>query len=104
MNKGKIAAIDSPENLKNTFKKSQSVEISFQGNEVPDLKKLPEVNSVEKRGDKYLLFTKNPGKVVEELAEAIKDKNINLNSIRTLGPQLEDVFVRLTGGELNDDS
>ncbi len=104
INKGEFAAIDSPENLKNTFKKFQSVEVSFQGDEVPDLKDLPGVNSVEKRGDKYLLFTENPTKVVEELGQEIKDKNIKLNNIRTLGPQLEDVFVKLTGGELNHDS
>lgn len=104
INKGEFAAIDSPENLKNTFKKFQSVEVSFQGDEVPDLKDLPGVNSVEKRGDKYILFTENPTKVVEELGQEIKDKNIKLNNIRTLGPQLEDVFVKLTGGELNHDS
>ncbi len=35
MNKGKIAAIDSPENLKNTFQKAQSVEVSFKGDNIP---------------------------------------------------------------------
>lgn len=102
MNKGEIAAIDTPENLKNTFRKSQSVEVSFQGNEMHDLKELNTVNSLEKRGDKYFLFTSNPCKVVEELIEEIKDKDINLKSVRTLGPELEEVFVKLTGGDLNN--
>ncbi len=99
MNKGKIAAIDSPENLKNEFKKSQSVEVSFKNKKIPDLKNLDSVNHVEKRGDKYKLYTSDPSLVVEEIIEIIKDKDIKINSIRTIGPELEEVFVSLTGGE-----
>ncbi len=104
MNKGKIAAIDSPENLKNTFQKLQSVEVSFIGEDIPTFENFSTVNFVEKRGDKYRLYTDKPGQVVREIVEAIKDKDITINSIKTLGPELEEVFVRLTGGELNSAS
>ncbi|MFW6410284.1 MAG: ABC transporter ATP-binding protein, partial [Halanaerobiales bacterium] len=102
MKEGKIAAIDSPENLKNTFQKSQSVEISFKENDKPPLENLSTVSDIEKRGDKFRIYTDEPNKTVTELVEMIKENHLTLNSINTLGPELEEVFVLLTGGELNN--
>ena len=103
MNEGEIAAIDSPENLKKTFQKSQSVEVSFKGGNIPLFQDLSTVNSVEKRGDKYRLYSDEPGETVEEVVKVIKENGFKINNIKTLGPELEDVFVRLTGGELNNE-
>ena len=39
--------------------------------------------------------------VIEELIALLKENGHKLNTVNTLGPELEDVFVRLTGGDLN---
>ncbi|MCF7886672.1 MAG: ATP-binding cassette domain-containing protein [Candidatus Marinimicrobia bacterium] len=96
MNKGEIAAIDSPENLKNTFVSSQSVEVSFKFGSPNFLDNLSYANSIEKRGDKYRLYSDEPGQLAMKLIEQVKSSNLGLNSIRTIGPELEEVFIKLT--------
>ena len=100
INKGKIAAIDTPENLKRTIKKLQAIEISFVNstkNLIPELKTLQGVTEVVKNGDKYHLSTENPPKTLSEIWKYASVNNLELNTVNTLGPSLEDVFVSLTG-------
>jgi ABC-2 type transport system ATP-binding protein len=100
INNGKIAAIDTPERLKRTIKKLQVIEISFAGstkNIIPALKTLKGVTEVVKKGDKYHLNTENPPKTLAEIWRYASDNNLELNTVNTLGPSLEDVFVNLTG-------
>jgi ABC-2 type transport system ATP-binding protein len=100
INKGKIAAIDTPERLKRTIKKLQVIEISFAGstkNIIPALKTLQGVTEVVKKGDKYHLNTENPPKTLSEIWRYASVNNLELNTVNTLGPSLEDVFVNLTG-------
>jgi ABC-2 type transport system ATP-binding protein len=100
INNGKIAAIDTPERLKRTIKKLQVIEISFAGstkNIIPALKTLQGVTEVVKKGDKYHLNTENPPKTLAEIWRYASVNNLELNTVNTLGPSLEDVFVNLTG-------
>jgi ABC-2 type transport system ATP-binding protein len=99
INKGKIAAIDPPERLKKTIQSVQSVEVAF--DETPlkimsELEKIPLVNEVRKEGDKFRLYTDDPTNVLSSLWEYAKAKNLKPTSLNTLGPSLEDVFVKLT--------
>ena len=100
INRGTIAAIDAPEKLKQTFESLQSVEVSFDAagpGLIEALGALPEVNEVRKEGDKFRLYTAEPPEVLDSLCTFIKEQNLRLISVTTLGPSLEDVFVRLTG-------
>ena len=99
INNGKIAAIETPENLKNTIKGTQSVQISFK-NDLPSkiFEEFEFVEKIEKRGDKYRIFTSDPIKIVEKLMNFSKKKNEQILTIKTKGPSLEDAFVRLTEG------
>ncbi len=99
--KGKIVAIDTPEKLKNTINSTQSVVVAFDKfskNIIEDLKKIPVVHSIRKEGDKIRLYTSNPPDILENLCEYAKMKKLRIISINTLGPSLEDVFLKLTGG------
>lgn len=103
INRGKIAAIDTPEKLKRAMKSSQSIEVSFLGDsseEMKTLARLPSINSVQKRGDKWHLMTENPSKTLRELGQYINEHNMEPITINTLGPSLEDAFLQLTGSEL----
>lgn len=99
INHGKIAAIDTPEKLKSTIQETQSVEVGFEKGPKPSvLENLDKAERVEKKGDKYRIYTWDPVWVVEQLLNLARNEDRKILSIRTLGPSLEDAFVDLTGG------
>jgi ABC-2 type transport system ATP-binding protein len=112
INKGRIAAIDSPERLKKTIQSVQSVEVAFENGSteaLADLERLPMVSEVKKEGDKVRLYTEDPGSLLKEIMAYAETHHNRVVSATTLGPTLEDVFIRLTGlerrmkgGELNE--
>jgi ABC-2 type transport system ATP-binding protein len=100
INHGKISAIDTPEKLKRTVESLQSVEVAFEATPPDALKKLgelPEVSEAVKEGDKFKLFTSNPSIVLASVWSYVQSNNLKLITINTVGPSLEDVFVKLTG-------
>lgn len=97
---GRIAAIDSPEALKGKFAGAQSVEVSFASPVNPEaMAALPSVSRVEKAGDKLRLYTAAQGAVTMEITEFARGQSLQILSINTLGPSLEEVFISLTEGE-----
>jgi len=103
INHGKIAAIDTPEKLKQTFQQVQSVEISFtlspEGLE-EKLATLPEVSTVLKIGDKWRLYTDSPPDLLPHLMKFSEKENLDIVSLNTLAPSLEDVFLQITGQQV----
>jgi len=100
INRGRIAAIDRPENLKRTIQSAQSVGVAFDKMQlvvVKDLEGIPSVNEVRKEGDKYRLYTEDPPMVLAGTWDYARVHNLRIISLNTMGPSLEDVFVRLTG-------
>jgi len=100
INHGQIAAIDSPERLKKTIQSVQSVEVAFESPVillVEDLGRIPAVSEVIKEGDKFRLITEDPPAVIEGVMAFAAARRARVISITTLGPSLEDVFIRLTG-------
>jgi ABC-2 type transport system ATP-binding protein len=99
IHKGRIAAIDTPERLKRTIQSVQSVEVAFDS-APPDigegLERVGGVNEVRKEGDKFRLYTNDPSNVLLNLWDYVKAKGLKPITVNTLGPSLEDVFVRLT--------
>jgi ABC-2 type transport system ATP-binding protein len=103
INRGRIAAIDSPERLKKTIQSAQSVEVAFDSAVLPrieDLRQIPTVSEVRKEGDKIRLFTEDPSSVIPAIMEYTKAHNSRVLSMTTFGPSLEDVFIKLTGLEI----
>lgn len=103
INRGKIAAIDTPERLKSAMKTSQAVEIAFKEVGVriqKRLEALPSVREVQKRGDKLRLLTDESSKTLKEVWHFIEENDLDPITLNTLGPSLEDVFLRLTGVEM----
>jgi len=103
INKGRIAAIDSPERLKGTIQSVQSVEVAF-ANPDPSLadrlRSIAGVSEVRKEGDKFRLFTEDPASVIAQVTELAKNDGNRVVSLNTYGPSLEDVFIKLTGLEV----
>jgi ABC-2 type transport system ATP-binding protein len=100
INNGKLAAIDTPEKLKTTMKTLQSLEISFVNiteDLTASLRTIQGVTKVAKHGDKYRLLTDDPPTVLSSIWEYVSTNDLKILSMNTLGPSLEDVFVKLTG-------
>jgi ABC-2 type transport system ATP-binding protein len=100
INKGKMVAIDAPERLRMATSGRHSVEVSFTASVNPEtLAQLPGVNGVQKVGDKYRLYTENPGELVVALVNHSSTLGLKIVSLNILAPSLEDAFVTLTDKE-----
>ena len=96
INHGKIAAIDTPENLRMKSSGLKSIEVSFSKPvSVNDLNEILEVTEVKKMGDKIRIYTDKPNKVIVRLTEFVRSESLEITSLNTLAPTLEDVFVKL---------
>jgi len=94
---GVLAAVDTPEALKATFTGSQGVEVAFARPQDPAaLAALPQVHRVDKHGDKLHLYTGRPAEVCGAVVDFARQGNLEIVALGTLGPSLEEVFLRLT--------
>ena len=103
INHGRIAAVDTPERLKQTFQRVQSVEIALEPDGVThgeSLATLPGVSTAVKMGDKWRLYTKDPSALLPQVIDYAKSRNLRVVSLNTLGPSLEDVFLDITGQQV----
>ena len=103
INHGQIAAIDTPERLKQAFQQVQSVEVALE----PDgtahgtsLSALPGVTTSAKLGDKWRLYTGDPASLLPQVVDYARSQGLRIVSLNTLGPSLEDVFLAITGQEI----
>ena len=55
------------------------------------------VNEAQKAGDKFKLYTEDPSEVINAVVDYAQMNKLKIVSIATLGPSLEDAFIRLTG-------
>ena len=96
INHGKIAAIDSPERLRLRSTGLQSIEISF--NKPVDTHELLSIKGVEKAakmGDKLKLYVDKTSPVIDALVDYSRLNGLNIVTINTLAPSMEDVFLKL---------
>jgi len=85
INHGKIAVIDTPEKL-------EGLEDKFTT--------LSEVSTVLKIGDKWRLYTDSPPDLLPHLMKFSEKENLDIVSLNTLAPSLEDVFLQITGQQV----
>ena len=99
MNHGKIVAIDRPEKLKRTIQSTTSIEVAFTTKvNVEDLM-FDKVNEVKKIGDKLRLYAEKPEDVIPMVVKYSQSSRNKIISLNTMGPNLEDVFLKLTKKE-----
>jgi ABC-2 type transport system ATP-binding protein len=96
INKGKVVAIDSPEHLKSTFEKTQSIEVSFDRKVDSAHFSTQCITRLEEHGDKLRIYTSNVGEAIDKVMAVKEEQGLNIISLNTVGPSLEDVFLKLT--------
>jgi ABC-2 type transport system ATP-binding protein len=100
---GQIAAIDTPERLKRAFQRVQSVEVALEPNGQAhgrSLADLPGVSTSVKTGDKWRLYTVDPSALLPQVMDYARSQGLQVVSLNTLGPSLEDVFLEITGQQV----
>ncbi len=96
INHGKIAAIDSPERLRLRSSGLQSIEISFDKTvNTEDMLSIKGVEKAAKMGDKLKLYVEETSPVIDALVDYARLKELNIVTINTLAPSMEDVFLKL---------
>lgn len=100
--KGKIWMIDTPENLRNLVRETEVLEIQPQS--LPDslpqeLESLPGVEKATLIEGKIHLLGQSVHQAIPQIIHHLSEKKIQILSIKTLTPTLEDAFVKLTGVE-----
>jgi len=105
INKGRIAAIDTPEQLRDAMKSSQYVQVSFAaGSSSADaLGGLPGVERVSGGPHDFRLYSEHPGQTATEVVKLAQNKGLAIAKIATCKPTLEDVFLHLTGVETKEE-
>ncbi|MCR6623915.1 MAG: ATP-binding cassette domain-containing protein [archaeon YNP-LCB-024-027] len=100
INHGRIAAIDTPENLRAQSMELQYIEVAFNKTvNVEEFSRNTSVNKVMPAGNKVRIYTVDPSTVIEDLVEYAKRNNLRILSLNTMMPSLEDVFLKLIRGK-----
>jgi ABC-2 type transport system ATP-binding protein len=100
--RGKLAAVDAPERLKQMIQTTRSVEVSLDSMTpaiLSDLSGLEGIRSAETQGDKIRLYTPDPSAVTMEVFLYAQKHGRTIVTINTLGPSLEDAFLSIVARE-----
>lgn len=98
INRGKIVATGSPEQLKSMFDTARYVEIALGQAVEEDFFSGPGITRVERWGDKWRVYSDDMDMAVRHLAAQSQRHRIPIISIATSNPSLEEAFVKLTEG------
>jgi ABC-2 type transport system ATP-binding protein len=96
INHGKIAAIDTPENLRAQSMELQYIEVLF--DKPVNLEKLTEklkMANVSPVGNKFRIYTANPHTIIENLVDFARENDLKILDLDTMMPSLEDIFIKL---------
>ncbi len=101
---GKIIALDTPRNLVRNLGAESKVLFKIEGKEAAaaEFKGLPAVSRVEKIEDGFILYTSDDSVTLQELLRFADAQKFRLNDISTEIPNMDDVFLTLTGKELRE--
>jgi ABC-2 type transport system ATP-binding protein len=99
---GKIVALDTPEGLIRSLGIEKRLVFTLpQGQAAPALAHLPQVSHVEVAGDRLTVYGQGD-RFVSSVVSALEDAGVPSRDMRTEQPNLEDVFLALTGRAMRE--
>ena len=101
---GKIIALDTPKNLVSNLGAESKVLFKVMDRDVAatEFEGLPAVSRVEKAKDGFVLYTRDDSVTLQELLRFADAHELRLGNMRTEIPNMDDVFLNLTGRELRE--
>ena len=95
---GRLIALDTPSGLVRMLEAEEIAEIkAANGSSVEELRTIPGVRRVEKRGESWMVMMNESTRVLPEILNTLNRLVIKTDSLSTHRATLEDVFVHLTG-------
>jgi ABC-2 type transport system ATP-binding protein len=99
IDRGRLVAIDTPQALRESIDARRSVEVRF-ANGVIALSDLIDTNAeIVALADGFRIYTAEPGRLGQTLATRATTRGIEIASLNTLTPSLEEVFLHITAPE-----
>jgi ABC-2 type transport system ATP-binding protein len=99
IDKGKLAAIDTPVALRGRVSSLRSVEVRFtQSNVKPQDVLTAPFGKIIMSANGFQVFDPEPGRVAQEIATRASALHLSIENLNTLSPTLEEVFMSITGG------
>lgn len=99
IDRGRLAAIDTPAALRNRVDSRRSVVVTFDGADAAPTDLLPRPDmEVESLVDGWRVFDPDPGPLAQHIAARSQALGLRIASLNTMAPTLEEVFVSITGG------
>jgi ABC-2 type transport system ATP-binding protein len=99
---GKLIALDSPQNLVRSLKGYIRVRIEMEGDfSLSKLKEIEGVTTVE-RNNLVITLEGKGDRLVSQIVNVLEEEHILFRNLRTEQPNLEDVFLRLTGHAIRE--
>jgi ABC-2 type transport system ATP-binding protein len=95
VDRGRVAALDSPQGLINSYAKEIKVIFCTEAADVSWLEKVPHVHNVRRQGTR--VEVEGDGPVLAMAAHALINQGIIPSDLHTVQPTLEDVFLTITG-------
>lgn len=96
ISRGRIIAVETPEKLRRAYQDIQTLEITFdRAIDLSDFS-IAQVVRAEAYGDKWRFYTGDPDATIRHIVQVGQEQRVKILSMATVGPSLEDVFVRLT--------
>jgi len=101
INEGDLAAIDTPAALRRRVESRRSVEVRFAQFNGRPAELVPELADAEITlfADGFRAYTPRPGALAQAIATRASASGLRIESLSTLAPTLEDVFLSVTGRE-----
>jgi len=98
IDRGRLAAIDTPAALRGRVDARRSVVVKFAGPGATPGELLPNPDmEVEATVDGWRVFSPEPGPLAQHIAARTAALGLRLESLNTVAPTLEEVFVSITG-------
>lgn len=104
MDKGKIVALDKPHVLKETIGGEASIHIRVKDASTTKALKILESYHCVTKENEIQVFSKDPWEIMPEVSKKLISHKILTEKIEVVEPTLEDVFVKLTGRKLMEES
>ncbi|TFG71776.1 MAG: ABC transporter ATP-binding protein [Anaerolineales bacterium] len=102
IDRGQIVALGTPEALIRSLGAERRLVFTFPENQIlPPLEELEVVNRVEYTGEHVIIYG-NGERFVSSVVDALEGAGVMFLDLRTEQPNLEDVFLALTGKEMRD--
>ena len=102
VDRGRIVALDTPEALISSLNVEKRIVFRLpEGQGVGSLAGLPAVSKIE-QGDEHVVIYGYGDHFAGSVVNALEDTGVSFTDLRTEQPNLEDVFLALTGREMRD--